>query len=165
MQGIAPSSILSQLAEDLAKWARDRKGEVSVAQDPFRVLEVLWERPVGFRVIVHWAGDRPIEGGPDAVPISTNRIEVYLSYNLGLTAKLDVALMTGEPDRPSMLAMTEACRARLLSYTFPQATTGAILRYAGCEPVTTPDGYPLAAYKLSFELDGAVKTDALRDPQ
>ena len=57
-------------------------------------------------------------------------------------------------DRRNLLGRVDALRAYALSLVFPgtDGETLKRLRYGGCDPMSTPDGLPLAAYKLRFGL-------------
>jgi hypothetical protein len=108
---------------------------------------------------VHWAGDTNISD-LDELTLSDNDLQVILSYNLGLLARRDLALITGTTARPPLYDLVDELRSYLLSLRYPEIQTGSYLVYAGSEPVVTPDGVPLAAHRLRFKL----KTDVTVDP-
>jgi hypothetical protein len=157
MNAYTPAQILALYQADLKVWARDNKATLSIARDPYHVLELLAETPAGLRLILHWNGDAPVGDQEEAIG-SNNNIEVVLSYNMGLMAQPDAALVTAQPNRPALLKLVSDVRERVLSLGVTDAETGAGLsaRYAGCETVATPEGIPLAAYKLKFEFDAAL---------
>jgi hypothetical protein len=151
--------ILSKLNGAVTTWAAANKATVSIARDPFHVLEILAESPAGFRVILHWAGDK----NPSEIlqmAIARNDIEVIFSYNLGLTGKPDLALITGSTARPALLALLDDLRALILSIQYPDEETLVYCVYAGTEPFITPDGIPLAAYRMRFQLDSGINTQS-----
>ena len=164
MNAYTPAELLDLYKTDLEAWCAENKAQLSLARDPYHVLELLAQSPAGMRLILHWAGDDNA-GEQDEAIGSVNRLEVILSYNLGLTAKPDLALLQAQVDRPALLTLISVVRNRVLSLYVIDAETGARLsaRSAGCETVTTPDGIPLAAYKLKFEFDAALPDYELRE--
>jgi hypothetical protein len=156
MHGVRPDQICRYVKTAIAAVASSNKGKIEIAKDPWHVLELLAESPSGFRIIIHWAGDQQL-GDMDDAPLVTSRLEVILSCNLGLTANAESALVEGSAltNRPSLLDLVSRVRQRILQKLWPAERTGGNIRYVGCEPVGTPDGVPLAAYRLSFELDHA----------
>jgi hypothetical protein len=158
MTGLYPHQIVNHLKAKLDAWARGHRGQVSIAKDAWNVLELLAECPAGFRVIVHWAGDKNIgnQDGIENLPMVTALIQVTLSNNLGLTAKPEQALAENVPGRQMpLLKLIGLARERIFKITWPESIAESI-RYVGCDPVGTPEGVPLAAYVLTFELDHAL---------
>lgn len=155
-----PDQILESVKKDLDDWAATLAGakvQVSVARDPYNVLELLVQGPAGLCVVIHWAGD---EGnGKIGDPKADNLIEVIVGYNLGLTIPLDQALYKSTANRPSLLKYVNDVRARLLTIQFTADETRQFTFYSGCEPIVLPDGVPLAAYRMKARLDAIVETD------
>jgi hypothetical protein len=130
-----------------------QKATVSIAKDPWNVLEILADSPRGLRFIVHWGGEEAL-GDEPAAPLSTQRIEVIVAFSLGLKAGVDAALVDSQDERPSLLAIVSRVRGHVLAMSFGQEDASeGLLRYGGAEPFETPEGVPLAAYRLKFELD------------
>jgi hypothetical protein len=73
-------------------------------------------------------------------------------YHLGLTAKPDLALIQPIGNRPPLYQSLDDLRTLILNLQFGSEQTGQYLEYRSIEPVITPDGVPLAAYRLSFGL-------------
>jgi len=150
--------ILEALRADLEPWVKTKRGQLSIALDPWNVLELLVNGPQGFQVILHWGGD-DATGDQPAEPLADNTLEVIVGYNLGLNARPDLALVKNLPERPSLLKLVNDVRARVLSYVFPPDVTMQTPEYAGCKPVTLPEGIPLAAYKFQVKLTALVERD------
>ncbi|MFA5058267.1 MAG: hypothetical protein WC485_09155 [Opitutaceae bacterium] len=155
--------IMQAIHADLADWVGEHKGTLSVAKDPWNVLELLTQGPAGFLVVLHWAGDDAL-GEQEQDPLAGNQIDVIVGYNLALEPQPEVALFKPRGTRPALLALVNDCRARVLSMVFPDdhETTRA-LGYGGAEAVTLPNGWPLAAYKFRVRLDAAVDVDDQRE--
>jgi hypothetical protein len=129
------------------------KPAASVAKDPWHVIEILMTSPRGLRLVTHWAGEEPLGDEPEA-PLSTQRVEVIVGYALGLKSSADAALVENTDERPSLLRIVAEVRGRVLSMAFGAGDASeGLFRYRGAEPVETPEGVPLAAYRLKFELD------------
>ena len=163
MPPLTVSQILAALYAALQVWGQPLGAVVTLARDPFHVLEILAASPAGFRLVVHWAGDENISDH-DALPLAAHSIEVILSYNLGLTARPDLALIQGPQDRPGVLDQVDALRSFILSVQYPAGQTGTYAVYAGAKPFVTPDGIPLAAYVLAFKLKAAVNLSLIPTP-
>ena len=152
-QALRIDQIVSSIQAALQAFAQGLSpaGTVSIARDPFNVLELLAANPSGYRLILHWAGDENVSELP-FVPLLRHKIEVVFGSNLGLTAKPDLALVQQIGDRPALFAQVDNLRSLLLGLQFANDTTGGFLEYAGAEPLIIPDGVPLAAYTLKFGL-------------
>jgi len=136
----------------LETWTRNNRALLSIAKDPWNALEMLAEAPAGLRVILNWSGDAAagnLDGGEFG---SVNNVEVIVSYNLGLTAKPDAALLSAQPNRPALLRCVSEIRECILSLGVEDEASDELVSpgYVGCEPVITPEGIPLAAFRLRF---------------
>jgi hypothetical protein len=152
-------------------WAEARKGRATVARDPLDVLILLTQGPAGFLVIFLWDGDSASEIGADETdvdqsgavevhPPATNRIEVIIGRNLGLDVRKDWALIAERDGRAPLLKLVNEARAKMLALVYPDdATSLRRFVYRGCDSVSLPDGFPLAAYKLRFELVATVDVE------
>ena len=164
MNAYSPAELLNLYKTDLNDWASKNKAVVFIAKDPWNILELLAQSPAGMRIILAWAGDQALGEQVQAIG-STNKLEVILSYNLGLTVQPDAALLQASADRPALLDIISDLRNRVLSLCVPDAETGVDLsaRYVEGDIVTTPDGIPLSAYKLKFEFDAAFPDYDMRE--
>ena len=149
-------------------WAAANKARLFVARDPFDVLEQLFAGPRGLLLCVAYAGGRVEDtalGEDDAdgtriYPTARERIEITVGHGLNLDAARDWRLMLGTTARTGLLEHVNAIRALALSFVFPdQGDSIQRLSYEGIEPLTTPEGFPLAAFRLSFNLLAAVDVD------
>lgn len=158
MPPLTVTQILAALFTALQAWGSPLGCQPTIARDPFHVLEILAANPAGFRTVVHWAGDENVSH-IDALPLAEHTLEVILSYNLGLTAKPDLALINGQQNRPPLYDIVDSLRAFVLAIQYPDLQTGIYAAYAGTKPFITPDGIPLAAYVLTFKLQAAVNVN------
>lgn len=148
-----PDALLTELRSDLEPWVRAKKGELSVARDPFHFLELLAESPAGFRVVLHWDGEANPGDEPQAGVFSAQRISLGVTANLGLTAKPGEALHKPTPNRAALLRIVADVRERARSYVWPDHTTARFMLYKGADAIVLPDsGVPLAGFRLTFEL-------------
>lgn len=167
MHGLRPDEILKLLETDLKSFAGQNKGQVSIAKDPWNVLEILSESPSGFRIILHWAGDKQL-GDWDDAPLATASLEIVLGYAMGLSRDPGQELINEQfNSRPSVLHLVSDLRDRVLTFDFDRDSGNTdeaeeTARYVGCEPVVLPDGTPTHAYKLKFELDHALPEFTVR---
>lgn len=157
--------IVKKLHDALATWGTAEKLRVSVARDPFDVLEVLTVGPEDALIIVQWDGDDPEdpEFGEDEATAGPARqnLNVIVGAGLGLSAQKDWRLIAGRGSRKSVLRRVDEARAFVLSLRFPDDETSLRrLQYRGTEPMSTPDGIPLAAYRMRFSLLAAITVTA-----
>jgi hypothetical protein len=162
---MGPDRIVELLTKAIDAWTKGdlrRRAKVLPARDPFDVLEMLLVSPEKALITVLWNGDQPEEIGQDAdtgdVGPARNAIEVTVGCGLGLDAAKDWRLVLGKGGRESVIGRVADVRALVLALHFPadDETTLQRFSYRGCEPVVTPDGVPLAAYKLRFEIVATV---------
>lgn len=150
-----PEELLTILHEDLTPFTRELKGTLSVAADPWNFLELLAEAPQGWRLVLHWAGDENQMTEVPGAAINKSEFHVGITCNLGLTAKPGEAVMRKRPgNAPSLLRLMTMTRDRVKSFVFPDGTSGQAI-YLGADPITLPDGTPLAGYRLRFSLMSA----------
>jgi len=157
--------IVKKVADALTTWGATRSVRVSAARDPFDVLEVLTVGPEAALLIVQWDGDEPEDpelSEDDAMTgPARHNINLVVGQGLGLDVKRDWRLIAGRGTRKSVLQRVDETRAFALSLLFPADETSLRrLRYRGCEPMVTPEGIPLAAYRLKFSLVAMVNVDA-----
>ena len=161
---LRPDQIVTAIVNGLTAWAKKQKAKTSVARDPFEVMELLAADTPGLRLVVHWVGDDPLGEQMEQAPLVTNTLEIILGLNLGLTATPDKALVSGSPTRPALYQLISDLRVVVLAVEFPSEATASYLAYAGCKPMVTPEGVPLAAYALRFTLDTAIQTPPATNP-
>lgn len=151
--GLEPDQLVTLLEDDLTPWVKELKGQLTVADDPWNFLELLAESPVGWRGILHFDGDENKMGHPSEGCYLRNRFSFGISCQRGLTAKPLQALHKARPGgAPALLRLVALARLRIRSFALPADVSERFVRYAGSEPVVLPDGTPLAAYRLRFEL-------------
>jgi len=148
--------IVAGLEAKLRPFVKGLKGRLVVAGDPLSALEVLLWSERGLVVVLCYTGDdTQAEAAPDDV--ASQRLELTVGYGLGLKVGQEEALFSNRVDRPSLYKLLDQVRAYALSIVFPaDDTTGERLRYRGCAAVALPSGMPLAAYRLTLELDAGV---------
>ncbi|WP_414664901.1 hypothetical protein [Horticoccus sp. 23ND18S-11] len=148
-----PDAILTEMRADLEPWVRAKKGELSIARDPFHFLELLAESPASFRVVLHWDGESNPGDEPQAGVFAAQKISLGVTANLGLTAKPDEALHKATANRAALLRLLADVRDRARSYVWPDETTARYMLYKSADVIVLPDsGLPLAGYRLNFEL-------------
>lgn len=164
MNSHTPAVLLLALQTDIEQWATEHTALVSIASDPFEVYEILAEGPARVRVILHWVGDKDDSGEKFDLGIVRNAIEVIISHNRGLQIRPGDSLLRGTDTRPSLVALLSSLRSRVRSLILPEddATTRSF-EYRGTDPVVTPEGLRLDAYRLHFEIWGSLPDEPARD--
>ena len=153
------TTLLKFLADNLDVWATARRGSVSIAQDPYHVLELLNQKPNGFRVIVHWKGD-----DAEAAPwsgITSNNIEIIVTYNRGLFIKPGGELITPRGGQPPLYEILGDLRAHVRNLQIPIAADmqNPWLQYRGTDVQNAPDGVPLDAYVTKWSIAARLESE------
>jgi hypothetical protein len=159
---VTAAEILATYLADLRAYATAAKGKAVLAKDPFHVLELLCQAPRGFLLVLGDDGDEAQVGEDDLVV--DLQFSVAVAFNLGLKAEPGEALVEDRGDRPSLVALCDAVRERVMGLLLPPEETSRQAAYRGREPITTPDGVPLAAYRLRFRLTYAPDAIPARNP-
>jgi hypothetical protein len=160
MNLFSPDELLKAMDANVAQWKEaGQKITRFISKDPWHPYEIIATGPQGLCVIFHWSGADALGGEEvEGLTLATQKLEVFLSFNLGLTAQPSAALTQGTDARPSLLKLVGLLQRRIRSMDFRGETdVRRFFRWSGTEPVVTPDGIPLAAYKLKFELDTDVE--------
>lgn len=162
---LTPSQILLALEDDLNSWQAPTKFLISIASEPFEVLELLAQTSQQIRLILLWAGDEAIYDGNQALGIVNTRIEVTISHATGLSIKPGENLHRPSINgRPSLVGLLSSVRSRIRSLHYPaDETTSEFLEYKGTDPVITPEGFRLDAYMLRFEIQAALSEEEPRE--
>ena len=153
------AEIIQQIRDSLTPYVAAKRGSVSVAKDPFHVLELLLLTPDGFLAVVHFAGDEDL-GQSRHTGVIKLRLEVFVSQQRGLAAEPGVELIGPTPGEDPLYVLVAKVRAFIRAIEFPDdGTTSGTIWYKGSEPVAGPEGATFNAYKLRFEINGAVSEE------
>lgn len=158
---LSTCDIFKRIQCDLDPWAKDRRGYVSIAGDPGELIEMLADKPAGFRVVLSFTGDDD-QTGQELAGIVTNTFDFWLIKAKGLQLKPGENLINGDP--PFLQLLTDL-RARIRSMVFPAGVTNERFLYKGCkqfEPELAAQ-LPTVGYKLTFELIASVPEEKERN--
>lgn len=155
MPHLKPNDIVLALRDHLDPTVKAARGIVSIASDPFHVIELLGESPAGFRVVILWEGDEDATGQPLA-GIVAHTVAIVVSHNRGLRVWNGESLHRDTAAGPSLLTRLTEVRTLLLRYQFPEGVSSQNLLYLGTQPEITPEGLPLDAYRLRFRITASI---------
>lgn len=159
---LSPADLLKLAHDDLADYATAAGARLVVAPDPLLPLEMLLDGPAGLLIALHWAGEHPAAEQMDNLAVVTHKLVATVGHKLPPTAKPNLGLMETLGERAALLKRVADVRGRIFSLLMPAEVTDRQWRYAGTEPVDLA-GNPLAAYRISFELDAAMAYDTARE--
>jgi hypothetical protein len=132
------SSILLAIQTSLAAWCADTtpvKGEVQIAADALEGYAALQDAPRGYRVVLWWAGDKPVSGNNDAFVGSVVQVGIAIAKGLQKDPRAELLTGTAQRDIP-VLDIIEGITATMRGMytgTMPtkQADSCWLLRYTG----------------------------------
>lgn len=164
------ADILRNLHDDLANWQPDgvARPHLSVAVDPFDILERLFDGPRRWRIVLHWAGEAPTNPETPEAGIVDHTIEVYVARHHGLSIdKGRSQTIATRPDgEPTLMALRTLVDSRLRSYTFDTSDESIAphLEYQGTDSIAAPDGVLLAAYRARYRITATTERIEYREP-
>ena len=136
-------------------WAKENGGKPFLARDPAEPYELIAGMgPNDFRVVVSWAGEQDF-GGNIKHHLDRHRIEIWIGRSRGLAADPNKQIVNQDGNKPALLDLVESAKQRVLEMRFPREITREHTQYVGTDSVTTPNGIPMAAYKITVTLDAA----------
>jgi hypothetical protein len=152
--GLEPHRLLELVHEDFTPFAQEHKAELVIAEDPWGFLEVLASGPQGGLIALHWGGDTNTQADMPEAVFAENQIEIGIAVNPGLAKDSKARALSRRPgDRLPLIRLVAEARRRARSLMLPDdGTSERRLRYAGCDPVVLPDGVPLSAYRMRFQV-------------
>jgi len=156
---ITPAELLAIVHDGLKPLAEHWKGEISLATNPFEVIEMLAHAPGTPRIVILWEGEADATGGPGQSPqggIVIHTVSLIISANRGLPFWQGGPLASIATDTPSILERLAELRTAALGIAFPGGSTRGRFFYLGAESETTPEGLPLDAYRLRFSLTAKI---------
>ncbi len=143
------TDIFDAIQADLQPFMAAQKGLISIAKDPYEVLELLGYQPGTLRVIIAWDGEEAI--GHESSGIAKQLISVLVSRNRGLSVLKGDSLSASGGAWESLTKLTGQVRDRLRRLRFPEASTSEQLAFEGTETVVV-ENYPLDAFRIKFSL-------------
>jgi len=153
------ADIIKLIRDSLEPYVAAKQGSVSIAKDPFHVLELLLLTPDGFLVVVHFAGDDDL-GQSRYTGVIKLKLEVFVSQQRGLAAEPGSELVGPTEGEDPLYVLIAKVRAFIRTIEFPDdGTTSGTIWYKGSEPVAGPEGATFNAYRLRFEINGAVSEE------
>jgi len=150
------AQLIQIIHDDLVPFVQARKGQLRIAQDPGDVLDQLLDKPLSFRVVLHWAGDKDQTDQPQAA-IVDNQIEVWVIKAKGLLLNPGDLLIKPQGDQPPFLVLLDDITARVRSNVLPDEETSRFLHYKGADPLDALQAPNLetTAFKLTFTITTA----------
>jgi len=159
--------LLEAMRADLDTWAKGQKGNCVVARDPLAAIELLSESPTGWRLVLSYEGDIPMDTHTIAIPgpcVVEATIRCVVTCNPGLRLIRDGQLLKGDSSRGSLLGILSNVRRRMLAYRWPTTLVNAgALVYRGTRPFGIPDFLPLAAFEMTFAFVHSIPEPAAGD--
>ena len=154
MSAATPSQILGMVYADLCAWCAANGGACALSQNLYDLTEALRNVPTGWRLTVHWEGDRAADERVREGGVVLNSLLLVLDGDLGPTMSPRVGLVQPVAGRPAFLSLVQRVRERVMAYRMPwlrEPTNG--FWYRGCDDkIALPGDLYAAAYNLRFEV-------------
>lgn len=161
---LSPDQILTLINDDLCTFVTPMGGKTSLAGDPGDVVEALFDKPTGFRVVLHMGGDKEATENPIG-GITTYAIEAWLIKAKGMPLRTGSQLVEGKAGSDPLLKILSDVKSRIRSLVFPDVITSRYIQYRGTEqtdPLLTQD-VPTVSWKMTFELTAAMPAQEYRE--
>lgn len=153
------ADLMRRVRTGLTAWAAANKGEAEIASDPWNVLEILAQRPGGFRIIILYSG-RNKRGEHEEARVADTRFQIVLSMGRALTRKPGQHLADGASGAKPLFQLLDEAENVVEEISMPRGVTEVTPDLIGDEPFTTPEGIALDAYVATFQL-GMIRAKAL----
>jgi len=138
------------------------KGKLTVSGTYVETIDVLSVSPASFLCILEWLGEEAQDPEND-LGIARQEIALYLAINPGLAIKKGEVLWLSENGK-TLLERCNQIRDRVRQIRLrDDEENDRTFTYRECRQVVTPDGIPLRAYRLLFNIDNALTDPAYRD--
>jgi hypothetical protein len=129
------------------------RGHLSIARDPYEMLELLGQAPGSFHCMLLWTGDKAF--GDRYSGIVNHEFHVTVSHNRGLSLLRGESMYLGNvprghDDKP-LVALLAIVRDKLWAMEFPDRVTDRKLIYVGTDPVVI-DNTPIDAFTMTWTL-------------
>ncbi|MEI6035858.1 MAG: hypothetical protein WCS65_16450 [Verrucomicrobiae bacterium] len=155
-------AILQALYDDVQAYADAHGGQAAASGTFVESLEILSARPSGFLAVVEWQGE-DAASDDEWAGVMRNDIGIYVAINAGLQAKPGAALWLS-PSGRTLLERTNAVRDRVREIVFTDnEDTSRRFNYRGAKQVLLPDGTPLRAFRLEFQIHNALPEPEYRN--
>lgn len=152
----AETILLTDLVEifrgRLQDWCSGRGAKEEFASDAWSALMALAASPQGLIAVAYWGGD---EDNGQRVNICANSLRIVLSRNQGLGAD-PAGNLVGTATKEPLFALVDSLRRHMLGLRFPEPSTSGRIEYLGASAFALPDGAPLDAYELRFEITATI---------
>lgn len=148
-------SLLLALHADLAPFVAAKKGKLLVSGTYVETIEILGATPNGFLCIIEWLGEENPDPEND-LGVVRQEIGLYLAINPGLTLNKGEVLWLSENGK-TLIERCNQIRDRIREIVLPDdEANDRNFEYRECRQVVTPDGIPLRAYRLLFQIQNAL---------
>lgn len=142
------TEILEEVKTALADLCTTQKWTLTKSEDPFNLFDILYQDRGNGVCIVNYDGDSVHQQVCTSV-VSKMRFSIAVSTRRDLTSPFDFKL-SRKDGKLSLLEMVEAVKILILGATLSNGLSDSRPKYEGTNPLTTPEGVPLDAYKVSF---------------
>jgi hypothetical protein len=154
--------LLKVLAADLESYASDNNARLSISGTYVESLDALAARPSGSLIILEWRGEENPDPDND-FGVVRHEIGIYIAMNTGLKLKTGESLWASA-DGKSLLERSHKVRDRVRSIVLADDDDSErSFSYRGCNQVVTPEGVPLRAYLLTFQIMAAITQPEYRN--
>ena len=151
LAALSTDELLRFIRDSIGPWVAARRGTLSIAADPWNVLEILGTRPGGFRVVVLWAGDKK-RGEHEEAGVVDHSFQIVTGMGRALTREPGLHLADGASGAEPLYKLIGELREVLRGLQFPDGVTEGALNYLGTDSFTTPEGLAIDSYVSTFQL-------------
>lgn len=151
---LTPSVILQRVSDHIADFVKRHGGRLDIAASEAHAFVLLANAPTGWNCILNYGGDE-IAGEEDWGRVNAS-IEVIVQNNAGLDLRPGANLVDTVGARKPLFDLAHRVRARIRTASTTGNLDGDKLEYRGWDKLTTPDGLPMPAVRLRFNILAAL---------
>ncbi len=152
---LSSADLLLALRDDLAEapFITDPASQLRIAQDPGDLYDQLLDKPASFRLLLHWAGEKP-ETDQELAGIVEATVQLWVIKAKGLSLNPGDLYVRSQGGQLPFLSLLDTVIAWVRSNALPNFITSRYFKYMGAEQLDALSAPNLetAAFKLTFAI-------------
>ena len=142
------TEILEAVKDSIASLCQENRWTLTKSEDANHLFDILYQQTGSGVAVINYDGDSVHQQVSTSV-INKTRFSIAVSSGRDLTAPFDNKISRRD-GRKSLLQIIQEVKRKVLSLSLPNGLSDQTAHYESANPMSTPDGQPLDAYKISW---------------